>query len=67
MALRYVIVNGNQEPREVNYCTICCTPLGKSYLRDVDLGLLYHNQWCYETHVKDSHVSVGGTHATKVS
>ena len=56
--LRYIVVNGRNDAREANYCTICCTPLGKSYVREIGTSLLYHSHYCLETHVRQSTVAL---------
>ena len=35
-------------------CTICCTAIGKSYVRDLATRLVYHNAWCMSLHIAET-------------
>ena len=55
--LRYLVVNTYGKPREdaeVSYCAMCCTAIGKSYVRDISTGLAYHSHFCLELHISQS-------------
>lgn len=56
--MRFIAVNTYQAPTEQVPCQFCTTPLGKSYVRDLGTGLVYHNHWCLETHTAQSVVCI---------
>ena len=49
--MRFVLVNG-RTPRTQSLCTLCCEPIGESYLRDIGTPLPYCNHKCYVDHCK---------------
>ena len=55
--LRYLVVNTYGKARkdaEVSYCAMCCTAIGKSYVRDLATRLVYHNAWCMSLHIAET-------------
>lgn len=63
--INYMVVNGVQEPAEQVACALCCTPLGRSYVRDLQTRLVYHNLWCLESHVLQSIVTIEDAYRSK--
>jgi len=49
--MRFVLVNG-RTPRTQSLCTLCCEPIGESYLRDIGTQLPYCDHTCYVDHCK---------------
>lgn len=47
--VRFVAVRCGKDGN--GYCTLCCTALEKSYVRDIPTRLPYHNYWCWSTHI----------------
>jgi hypothetical protein len=47
--MKFVLVNGR---RADGKCTLCCEPIGYSYLREVGTRNAYCNYECYLTHYK---------------
>ena len=63
MALKYVLVNIKYEAIGVD-CACCKKPIKKTFVRDLETFLYYHNPWCYEAHVAASIKAIQGqTHA----
>ena len=54
--MRFICVNAGKprEGQEPSYCTICCTAIGKSYVRDLQTRLIYHNHLCLDAHIAQS-------------
>jgi hypothetical protein len=44
--MRFVLVNG-RTPRQQSLCTMCCEPIGESYLREIATRLSYCSHKCY--------------------
>ena len=49
--MRFVLVNG-RTLRTQSLCTLCCEPIGESYLRDIGTQLPYCDHTCYVDHCK---------------
>lgn len=50
----FICVNVNAAKDDEWHCTLCTTPIGKSYVRDLSTRLVYHNLWCLDSHIKQS-------------
>ena len=57
--MRYILVNRTNKPVEVSDCAICCTALGKSYMRDLQTLICYHSHFCLELHIYQSQQAIG--------
>ena len=44
--MKFVLVNG-RTPRPQSFCTLCCKPIGESYLRELTTRLSYCDIECY--------------------
>ena len=44
--MKFVLVNG-RTPRPQSFCTMCCEPIGESYLREIETRLSYCDHKCY--------------------
>jgi hypothetical protein len=44
--MKFVLVNGRR-PRPESCCTLCCEPIGESYLRELSTRLSYCSYACY--------------------
>jgi hypothetical protein len=44
--MKFVLVNG-RSPHPERSCTLCCEPIGKSYLREVGTRNAYCSYECY--------------------
>jgi hypothetical protein len=47
--MKFIVVNG-RTPRSQSLCSLCCEPIGESYLREVATRLPYCSQHCYVDH-----------------
>ena len=54
----YIVVNRPSKPEGESACTFCCTPIGKSYTRDLENRLVYHSHFCREMHITQSMVCI---------
>ena len=52
--MKFIVVNG-RTPRPRSLCSLCCEPIGESYLREIATRLPYCDQQCY---VRHSHAPV---------
>ncbi len=43
--MKFVLVNG-RTPRPHSFCSLCCEPIGESYLRDLTTRLSYCDHEC---------------------
>ena len=44
--MKFVLVNG-RTPRPHSFCSLCCEPIGESYLRELTTRLSYCDHQCY--------------------
>ena len=49
--MKFILVNG-RTPRPESFCTLCCEPIGETYLREVATRLSYCDHQCYLGHCK---------------
>jgi hypothetical protein len=47
--MKFIVVNG-RTPRPQSLCSLCCEPIGESYLREIATRLPYCDQQCYVCH-----------------
>jgi glucose dehydrogenase len=47
--MKFIVVNG-RTPRPQSFCSLCCEPIGESYLREIATRLSYCDQRCYLNH-----------------
>jgi glucose dehydrogenase len=47
--MKFIVVNG-RTPRPQSFCSLCCEPIGESYLREIATRLSYCDQRCYADH-----------------
>jgi hypothetical protein len=47
--MKFIFVNG-RTPRPRSLCSLCCEPIGESYLREIATRLPYCSQQCYVGH-----------------
>jgi hypothetical protein len=49
--MKFILVNG-RNPRRESLCSLCCEPIGESYLRELTTRLSFCNYDCYLGHCK---------------
>ena len=49
--MKFILVNG-RNPRRESLCSLCCEPIGESYLRELTTRLSYCSHECYLGHCK---------------
>jgi hypothetical protein len=59
--MKFILVNG-RNPRRESLCSLCCEPIGESYLRELTTRLSFCNYDCYLGHCKPA-LSVLKEHA----
>jgi hypothetical protein len=47
--MKFILING-RTPRVESFCTLCCEPIGETYLREIATGLSYCDHNCYVGH-----------------
>lgn len=52
--MRYIIVNERKPKGIPRFCTFCITPIGDSYVRDLQTRCIYHSHFCLEIHEEES-------------
>jgi hypothetical protein len=55
--MRFVVVNG-RTPRPRSCCTLCCKPIGASYLREIETRLSYCDDECYAEHCEGAVLAI---------
>ena len=49
--MKFILVNG-RTPRLQCFCSLCCEPIGETYLREISTKLSYCDHTCYVGHRK---------------
>ena len=49
--MKFILVNGRSLRRE-SFCSLCCEPIGESYLRELTTRLSFCSYDCYLGHCK---------------
>lgn len=49
--MKFILING-RTPHGVSFCTLCCEPIGETYLREITTKLSYCDYACYVGHRK---------------
>ena len=49
--MKFILVNG-RVPRLQCFCSLCCEPIGETYLREIATRLSYCDLTCYVGHRK---------------
>ena len=49
--MKFILVNG-RIPRLRCFCSLCCEPIGETYLREIATRLSYCDHTCYVGHRK---------------
>jgi hypothetical protein len=49
--VKFILVNG-RTPGLESFCSLCCEPIGDSYLREIATRLSYCDHKCYVGHCK---------------
>ena len=49
--MKFILVNGRR-PRPQCFCSLCCEPIGETYLREFTTKLSYCDHTCYVGHRK---------------
>lgn len=66
--LRFILVNCNKiADNEMVDCTMCHTPIGKTYVRDISTRTVYHSHYCLDLHILKTEALIGGPREAKVS
>jgi hypothetical protein len=51
--MKFILVNG-RTPCPQSFCTLCCEPIGETYLREIATQLSYCDHQCYRGHCRIS-------------
>jgi hypothetical protein len=57
--MKFILVNG-RNPRRESLCSLCCEPIGESYLRELTTRLSFCNYDCYLGHRKPAFAVLKG-------
>jgi hypothetical protein len=47
--MKFIFVNG-RTPRSRSFCTLCCEPIGETYVREIATRLSFCDHQCYLAH-----------------